>query len=91
MQRKSRQHFIYLFDRVAVVVVAVKPNPPSIVVLFRDVDKFVENPPNAGGAELCTVAGALAPNVKPVDMLFEKSENIQCVFVLLLSIQHTLS
>lgn len=61
---------IYLFDRVAVVVVAVKPNPPSIVVLFRDVDRFVEKPPNAGGAELCAVVVALAPKVRPVDMLF---------------------
>lgn len=59
----------YLLDNVAVVVVAVKPNPPSIVVLFNDVDRFVEKPPNAG-AELCAVVVALAPKFKPVDMLF---------------------
>lgn len=52
-------------------MVAVRPNPPSIVVLFSDVDRFVENPPNAG-AELCAIVGALVPNVKPVDMLYSR-------------------
>lgn len=58
-----------MFDIVAVVVVAVKPNPPSIVVLFNDVERFVEKPPNAG-AELCAVVIAPAPKVRPVDILF---------------------
>lgn len=51
-------------------MVAVKPNPPSIVVLFNDVDRFVEKPPNAG-AKLCAVVVALAPKVKPDDILMD--------------------
>lgn len=63
---------LYLFVSVAVVVVAVKPNPLSIVVLFNVVDRFVEKPPNAGAA-LCAVVVALAPKVRPLDMLLEKT------------------
>lgn len=42
--------FFYLFESVAVVVVVIRPNPPSIVVLVptRDVDRFVGKPPNEG-------------------------------------------
>lgn len=53
-------------------MVAVKPNPLSIVVLFNDVDRFVEKPPNAGAALCAAVVVALAPKVKPPDMLFAK-------------------